>query len=240
MQVGDTRSLIFDLDGTLCESTKCLLPEMQHMLKLLSQDYDIWVTTGTSHQKLLTQIPADVLSCLTGVYCSLGTEYYNNGQLVSRLDAEFSQSLLLELQAVFEACEFAHKHECAITYRNAMINFSVLTPGSSDTLRKQFATWDHETNFRNRIVMHLKNMYPQYNFAAGGMVSIDITQTGVDKSVIVDNEKLKTDVIFFGDKAEPLGNDYPVAQAIVERKIGKYYCVESPEHTLSLLKKIRA
>ena len=42
-------------------------------------------------------------------------------------------------------------------------------------------------------------------------------------------------MVFFGDKCNPGGNDYPIANDIIQRECGTYHNVESPTQTLEIL-----
>mgnify|MGYP000095383787 CR=1 FL=1 len=235
----NVKTLIFDLDGTLCKSTKQISTEMYQVLDSLADRFDLWIVTGTTYERLCKQVPQALLSKMMGAYTCLGTSYYNSaGDKVHSHDAVFSTSLLYSLREVFDECNYPLK-EKGITERNAMINFSVISRDSSDERRQMFADWDRDNHFREYVVGTLSKQFPEYNFAAGGMVSIDITVKGFDKAKILENDQIKTDILFFGDKCDTGGNDRPLAQAIVEQGIGSYHAVSSPEDTLTLLKKIR-
>lgn len=240
MKSSGVKTLIFDLDGTLCESTKPVNSEMYEVLNSLLDSYEIWITTGASFERVKHQVPDDLLLGMSGVYCCLGTECYNpQGKIVARFESDFPESLFKALEAVYKECEFPKKNSPAITKRNAMVNFATINRNSSDQLRAEFAAWDNKTQYRKRIIEYLKSQFPEFCFAAGGMVSIDITVKGYDKSTILDNPDVKSDILFFGDRCDKNGNDYPIAEKIMALGIGDYYHVKSPEHTLQMLKKIR-
>ena len=240
METSDVSTLIFDLDGTLCESKKQIETNMSDLLEYLTAQYDIWITTGAAYSRVKTQISPELLSKFKGVYCCLGTECYDSyGICVLETGASFPKTIRSELLNIFANCNFPSKRSPAIITRNAMINFSVLEENASDKRRRHFADWDKETGFRSHVVSVLSEKYEGINFALGGMVSIDITVCGYDKSTILKNDKVKHNVLFFGDRCEPNGNDYPLCRRIKELECGDYVHVRSPEHTLELLKKIR-
>jgi HAD superfamily hydrolase (TIGR01484 family) len=58
---------------------------------------------------------------------------------------------------------------------------------------------------------------PDFEVRAAGATSIDVTLPGVDKAygmnkLMQDTGFQKSEILFFGDKIVPGGNDYPVAQ----------------------------
>ena len=44
-------------------------------------------------------------------------------------------------------------------------------------------------------------------------------------------------MVFFGDKCNPGGNDYPIANDIIQRECGTYHNVKSHTQTLEILEK---
>ena len=240
MNTSNVSTLMFDLDGTLCDSKKVIKDETVEVLETLLDRFEGWITTGAAYDQVKKQVPQPLLSKFNGVYCCLGTECYNpEGIRILETGASFPRTLRSELLNVFANCEFTHKRSPTIITRNAMMNFSVLEENATDKMRQSFSDWDKETGFRETVAQKLSEKYETVNFALGGMVSIDITVRGYDKSAILKNDKVKTDILFFGDRCEPSGNDYPLCRKIKEMRYGDYVSVTSPEHTLEILKKIR-
>lgn len=238
------KSLIFDLDGTLCPSKKRVLPEIEQALIELSESHDLWIVTGATYDQIKAQVTEPLLSKFTGVYSCLGTQCYDSqGNKTFECTAEFPKSLYCDLENLYMSCEFPEKVEATITDRQAMLNYCVIGAEQTDELRAKFSEWDKQHRYREHVIDIMSQCYPDYEFAAGGMVSIDITQKGFDKSLILKNPDLKDDVLFFGDKCEPGGNDYPLVKAIEEQERGGSFNVFLPEGTLkllrTLLKKIR-
>jgi phosphomannomutase len=239
--MNNIRTIIFDLDGTLCKSTKVIETDMRDMLVSLIPDYSIWITTGASYASVQQQVPKELLNSLSGVYCCLGTEYYNSrGIKEYGHTVEFPKGIFDALRVVYNECKFDFKVEPTIIRYAAMLNFSVLQKHAPDELRKQFRQWDIHHGFREHAIGVLTERFPSFNFAAGGMVSIDITAKGFDKSLILASPDLKPNVVFFGDRCDKFGNDHSLVLAIDRLGIGTHHHVRGPEHTLSLLKKIRA
>ncbi|MBV36244.1 MAG: hypothetical protein CMP47_12475 [Rickettsiales bacterium] len=240
MDFENTRSLVFDLDGTLCTSKKRIGPEIEQALLTLSHNYDLWIVTGATYEQVKFQVPEHLLSEFTGVYCCLGTMSYDSqGNIKAEYATDFPDSMFNHLEQWANKCEFSNETKATFNHRDAMVNFSVLSNPQTDCIRKEFEAWDSEEKYRDAVVDFMTRHYPEYAFAAGGMVSIDITRKGYDKSLILNDPDLKDDVLFFGDKCYPGGNDYALASAIIEHERGGYYNVCSPEETLEILKKIR-
>lgn len=77
----------------------------------------------------------------------------------------------------------------------------------------------------------------KYEFRIGGKTSIDITKKGMDKSFGLKEFSKRNnisfdEIVYFGDKCYPGGNDYP-AVLLVDTIL-----VNNPKHTLKLIRQI--
>jgi len=68
----------------------------------------------------------------------------------------------------------------------------------------------------------------------GGETGLDISPIGYDKSQIIKQFRPYDDIVFFGDKMEEGGNDYPLAQVNTK---GTNHHVDGWEHTWKILKR---
>jgi phosphomannomutase len=115
-----------------------------------------------------------------------------------------------------------------------MVNFSIVGRNCTLGERKLYDAWDEENRERESIA-HIINMnFDGITATVGGETGIDIHPTGADKSQILKNFDLSKDkIIFFGDRMDQGGNDYPLANA---NKTGKNYHVKDWKHTWEILK----
>ena len=56
--------------------------------------------------------------------------------------------------------------------------------------------------------------FPELDAKVGGETGIDIFEKGKDKSQIIDDFPYEDKLRFFGDRIDPSGNDYTLAQAL--------------------------
>ena len=75
--------------------------------------------------------------------------------------------------------------------------------------------WDPNTTKKNEIRDYVANLIPEFEVRVGGGTSIDITKPGIDKAYgmqkLIDMLGItKEDILFFGDRLNEGGNDYPV------------------------------
>ena len=127
-----------------------------------------------------------------------------------------------------------------IEYREGMINFSVLGRDCPYAEREKYFAYDKKTHEREKIRNMLAETFPEYDFSIGGMISIDITLKGKGKEQVAHHLRgvypnLK--IVFFGDKTFAGGNDYALAQAILELGNAAVVQVAGPDVVKDFLKK---
>ena len=85
----------------------------------------------------------------------------------------------------------------------------------------------------------LRKIFPQYEIAVGGSISMDITPNGFGKGQIATHLRKQypdEKIIFFGDKTFEGGNDYELAQSLLKMSNTQVVQVASPEEVLLFLK----
>ena len=96
--------------------------------------------------------------------------------------------------------------------------------------------WDPDGSKRERLRAAVAKELPDLEVRAGGSTSIDVTRRGIDKAygmkrLLEATGCSKEDILFFGDKLEEGGNDFPVRNMgidciAVERWEDTAYAVE--------------
>ena len=112
--------------------------------------------------------------------------------------------------------------------------------GSEMCIRDSYHSWEQENGERYRFVKKLEKEFPEYEASCGGEISIDIVPVGWNKSVVkreVLNKFPGSELIFFGDRMGPQGNDQPLAE-VLDTPSGKHRAipVESYKDTWMHLK----
>jgi hypothetical protein len=126
-----------------------------------------------------------------------------------------------------------------IEQRVGLANFSVLGRNATPEQRKMYYQWDCIT-LEREITAKLINMVWGVTIEAtvAGETGIDIYKRGTGKDQILEDIKQLGPIHFFGDRQDPAGNDYKLAQAILTRNLGKCYHVTDWQHTWTLLKEL--
>ena len=219
--------LAFDLDDTLAITKSPISDEMVEALSKILESYDVCVISGGRFQQFKLQITdrlqvSEALLKRLHLMPTCGTQYYRYDDIQGEWQLQYSEDLSkeqkLRISQVLEASakELGYWIENPageiLEDRGSQMTFSAL--GQQATAEDKYA-WDPEGT-KKAALRHLAALsLPQLEVRAGGTTSIDVTRKGIDKAYGM--QKLmeatgftKDEILFFGDKLEEGGNDYPV------------------------------
>ena len=227
---------LFDIDGTLTPPRRGM--DSSFVISFLSwmQNKSVFLVAGSDIDKVHQQVPASVTDRCAGIFCSMGNEFWSNGDVVYRKDWLSGVKLLNELREIRKNSPYTNKKGNWLEHRIGMINFSVAGRSSNLKEREKYYSWDEENQERANIVKRLSKKYKNLDFRIGGQISIDINPRGNNKSQASEwiRENLGGKIYFFGDSCQPYGNDYDI-YLDVKSKGGKANWVKNPLDTLKLL-----
>ena len=224
--------LAFDSDDTIVLSKMPATDRMAGLLAELLRWYDICIISGTGFESVIypntvrqiemkiADIPGADLSRLH-IMPTCGTRYYRFEDGEWRL--QYQEDLTEEQkERIFEAIETSAKKLDMweanpageiIEDRLSQITYSAL--GQQATPEAKYAWAD--TNKEKRALLNeaVKTLIPEFEVRTAGTTSLDITKPGIDKAygmkkLMEATGTRKEDILFFGDKLEEGGNDYPV------------------------------
>jgi HAD superfamily hydrolase (TIGR01484 family) len=151
-----------------------------------------------------------------------GTQYYRYNELDEDWEQQYAENLTDDEKERTIAVLEASARELGlwpenpagdvIEDRGTQVTFSAL--GQQATAEDKYA-WDPENTKKLALRDHVAERLPDLEVRAGGTTSIDVTRIGIDKAygmqkLIDELDIAKDDILFFGDKLEEGGNDYPV------------------------------
>ncbi|KFI73283.1 HAD superfamily hydrolase [Bifidobacterium minimum] len=231
----------FDLDNTLARSKRPMTPLMASKLAGLTRMRTVAVVTGGSFSLVRSQI-IDVLPESTARSSMIfmptsGTRCY--GWDGERWDCMYSHDLSEADRAAAIESLTRHAKEQGIWEehvwgeriedRGSQITFSALGQLAPPEAKER---WDPDNSRKNRLADAVASDLPHLEVRSGGSTSVDVSDRGIDKAYAV--RRLAdicgigvTDIVFVGDRMDPGGNDYPVAEAGVFA-----IRVSGPEQTL--------
>ena len=220
------RLVSFDLDDTLAPSKTAIDPRIGDLLIRLAERVEVAVISGGQimqfREQLVARLPKAPAETLAHIHLlpTCGTQYY-------RFDgAELVQLYAQDLTAEEKRRAFAAVEEEArrlglweertwgdiLEDRGSQITFSALGQGAPvDVKRAWDPTGERKSLLREAVAARL----PDLEVRSGGSTSVDITRKGIDKAYgmrrLADESGISLgDMLFYGDRLDPDGNDYPV------------------------------
>lgn len=219
--------LAFDLDDTLAVTKSPINDRMGELLTELLDNFDVCVISGGRYEQFQLQIINELHATpqqlgRLHLMPTCGTQYYRydakagqwQRQYAEGLTADQKQRVIQALKVEAKRLELWPKNPAGevIEDRGSQITFSGL--GQQATPEAKYA-WDPDGRKKHAIRDAVAPLVPDVEVRVGGTTSVDVTMMGVDKAYgmqkLIEELGIRLDdVLFFGDKLEEGGNDYPV------------------------------
>lgn len=221
-----TDLVAFDLDDTLAPSKSPVPLQMLDLLVELTAFVDVAVISGARLEQFTGQL-IDPLKArsphpISRVHLlpTCGATYVQLQD--GRLEPVYSRELDAETRAMAEqvleeearrlGLWEAHPWGDVIEDRGAQITFSAL--GQQAPLEHKEA-WDPDGRKRTALCAAAGARLVDLEVRAGGSTSVDVTERGIDKAFGMTELSRRTGIyldrmLFFGDRLDEGGNDYPV------------------------------
>lgn len=234
--ISNKKIIAFDLDGTLAESKTPITQEMANLVKKLTEQKIVVITSGGSFTQFKTQLlpkfEEGFLSSFGQNFILLPTsasqryEYdakIKNWVMVDKrpLDEKIKEKVKKLLQGIIDSGLYEippnPKGEI-IEDRDTQITFSALGQKAGVEEKK---SWDPDQRKRKKIKEILLPQLPEVNILINAYSSIDILPQGFHKGIglklLLDKLDLqKSDMVYVGDGLFPGGNDYAVHESGIE------------------------
>lgn len=230
---------VFDIDNTLTPPREMMTEEFADYFLGFCQRNEVYLVTGSGYDYVCAQIFQDILDEVKAVFPCAGTSKVVCGAELYKHIWEPNPLIFGVLGQLLSNSKWPHqyRYENFIEHRGSMINFSILGRKCPHDMRGEYFKWDTESGERLRFVSQLKELFPELSVTIGGETSMDLAPLGNDKSMILDDlsEFEGKQIIFFGDKCEEGGNDYPLAERIKKEERGMVMQVKSWHETFTHL-----
>ncbi len=221
------RVIAFDLDGTLAVTKSPMSDVMAVRIGDLLSIYDVCVISGGKFDQFKVQLidrlnVTEQLMSKLHIMPTSGTSYLRYDPATSEWVPQYAENLSAEQRAEIIEVLTTGAHELGyweshpagdiIEDRGSQITFSAL--GQNALPEKKYA-WDPDGVKKEAMREYAASRLPDLEVHVGGTTSVDVTAAGIDKSYgmrkLMDALGLELeDVLFFGDKLDVGGNDYPV------------------------------
>lgn len=245
--------ILFDVDGTITESSQNIKKEMVFILKSLQQKgYQLGIVGGGKLDKILQQINNEIY--FDHYFSEYGSIYYKNYindtlDLIEIYKKDIRKHILYK--DINKLIKVGLNYLSNVPYditghfidlRNGLIYISLIGLTANIDERVYFMDLDKKYNYRKELLQILNekskelNTSHQISITEGGSVGIAIYPNEYDKTQVLDviTKEKYDEIHYFGDKYEPNGNDYN----IITHKNVIGHCVNNPEDTIELLKKL--
>ena len=251
-----SKLLLFDVDGTLAESSQMINEKMREMLILKKeQGYHIGIVGGGKIDKVLTQLNGVAMNyyftecgCVHHVLKD-GNTMSNCISLVNQLSLKYTKNLrdhnlYPHINKLVKQClHFLSKVDYTISghfvdLREGIIYISLIGMTATLEEREMFKKIDLEHKYREKLINILKqdlmemDIKDKISVYEGGQVGIAIFPREYDKVQVLSEITEKYEQIhYFGDKYEENGND----SIIINDPSVIGHPVSSPEYTIDIL-----
>ena len=217
--------LAFDLDDTLAVAKSPISDEMSETLSQILRYFDVCVISGGRFEQFKLQVIDrlqldDAQLCRLHLMPTCGTRYYLYKK--DNWEQQYAEDLTDEEKSLaFAALEKAAKElgyweakpaGVIIEDRESQVTYSAL--GQKADAEKKYA-WDPSGEKKAAMQRRVAELLPNLEVRAGGTTSVDVTRVGIDKAygmqkLLAETKLKKKDILFFGDKLQDGGNDYPI------------------------------
>lgn len=216
----------FDLDDTLAPSKGAISPRMADLLRALLRTVDVAIISGGNEQQFRSQVVAQLEETdavdlgRLHLLPTCGTRYlrYDGSDFTTVYAHDLSDDeKSAALTALREEADRLGLWEAEpwgdiLEDRGSQITFSALgqrAPGEAKH------AWDPDGAKRAALRDAVAARVPGLEVRSGGSTSIDITRAGIDKAFgmtrLADLTGIPlTSMLFYGDRLDEGGNDYPV------------------------------
>lgn len=253
----NNKLLLFDVDGTICDSGKKITDQMALKInKLILNDFKIGIVGGGTFDKITWQLDNKILPDY--IFSECGSVYH---KLFKDIEANSHQYVLLNKNNLRSEPEYIYINKLVktclkfisemdylvsgnfIDLRNGLIYVSLVGMVSNDEERNNFIKLDSQFGIRNKLIQILSDQAKELkidnylDICNGGHVGIAIYPKKWNKVQVLDllsvdlqlnGKSPYSQIHYFGDKYLPDGNDY----LIMEQPNVIAHRIDSLEQTL--------
>jgi phosphomannomutase len=211
--------VLFDVDGTLAESTMSVSQEIIDMLRIINtDDCHLGIVGGGDYAKIVSQLGEEHLPLFKYIFSENGLVSYRDQEkfharnIRDAVPERRIQDIVNCVLKYIAEIDLPYKRGGFIRFRNGMMYVTPMGGDCSAEERAQFVEYDATYNVRRRMIAALKVSFPDMDIILGGAIGFGIHPRGWDKSYIMQFISIRDydSITFYGDRCEPDGNDYPL------------------------------
>ncbi|MEP1209948.1 MAG: HAD-IIB family hydrolase [Rhizobiaceae bacterium] len=233
----------FDVDGTLTAPRHSIDPHFNQFFLDFARKNLVYLVTGSDRPKIAEQLPEETLNACYGMFACSAAELWAGQSLIYRKEHSFPNGLIAAAEHLIDTSLYHQRCGTHIEHRPGMLNITTVGRQASNEQRAHYHKWDQKNGEREEFMRVLRLQYPQYEFSAGGEISIDIVPHGWTKAVAkteIEQRHFGCSITFVGDRMGEGGNDKPLADVLSNHPRHRAIPVESYLDTWSFLQPERA
>jgi phosphomannomutase len=202
-------NFVFDVDGTLTDSRQQIDKEFLNFMQKFTGMHTCYLCTGSDRKKTVEQLGTSLTNKFSKAFHCSGNLIYSGNKEIHRSPWALTSAEYAFLEQALDNINYSEPTGNHIEERIGTANVSIVGRNCNLEQRKRFVRWDIEHNARDMLATQFNLLFPKSQAIVGGETGIDIFKAGHDKSQI--RAHITGDIIYFGDKCFPGGNDYPIS-----------------------------
>jgi phosphomannomutase len=237
-----TKIILFDIDGTIAESSHKIDDEMKEIIDEISKKYILGVVGGGKYDKIKSQLD-DRFEKFEHIFAECGCVYYRNSTNIYTKNLRQHETYKYINFLIKEALLFLSSVDYMLSghfidLRNGIVYISLIGMDATQEEREYFMNLDKQKNYRKKLLDGLKEsscslgVDDKLDILEGGCVGIGIYPKEYDKIQVLEYLKEYKKIYYFGDKYQEGGNDYQ----IINHKSVIGYGVDSVNMTKKFLR----
>ena len=176
--------LLFDVDGTLAQSTHKINNNMIKTLKRLSKKYTLGIVGGGTYEHIIHQIGKENEKLFTYIFSENGLVTYKHGELYHKNDIkiamgeELIQRVLNFTLRYIANLKIPYKRGSFVRFRTGMMYITPIGGDCSMPERTDFAAYDLKYRVREKMIDALLKKFGDHDgdhdgWLAGWLVGLD-------------------------------------------------------------------
>jgi phosphomannomutase len=228
---------LFDVDGTLTPSREKINSEFAKWFLKFTNDNTVSLVSGSDYDKTVEQLGSEIVESVQFIFSCSGNVVRQDNEIIHEHRWSTPEPVIEYLKKQLFTSPYDERCGKHFEHRTGMLNFSIVGRNARGRERTNYYKWDLINCERSRIAKTINETWPDLHAVVGGETGVDISCKGCDKSQVLDWID-DTEVMFFGDRTDPIGNDHTLAQATVIQRNGTFHTVDSWKHTWDILKSL--
>ena len=203
-------SFVFDVDGTLTNARETIDPAFEQYMREFVKHNRCYICTGSDRPKTIEQIGEQLTNSFELVFHCSGNHVYRGKEEYSKSNWQLSEAQIKFLEDALERIHYPEKTGNHIEQRTGTANFSICGRNADPDQRKRYTLWEQQNQARKAVSEQFNKLFDDSEALVAGETSIDIFKLGHNKGQAL--EHINDDIVFFGDKCFPGGNDWDIAK----------------------------